>query len=256
MTVQTLDTSALLAEYRLLGDARAREALVRSHMPLVRRVAHALARRGQGVTLPGIDAEDLCQVGAIGLMHAIDRFDVAAGANFEAYAAALVAGEIRHYLRDCAPLVKPPRELVELRGRVHRAAQEVRQREGREGTVAELAQIAELQVEKVTDVLAMDIAGPPVSLDQDDPEETECWLYQLIDNRYRSFQLAAEDRIMLAQGLSTLRSVSREVLEFAFYQDLTQIEIATRLGISQMQVSRRIKGALGELWKVLNSRLF
>ncbi|MNT94488.1 RNA polymerase sigma-F factor [compost metagenome] len=77
-----------------------------------------------------------------------------------------------------------------------------------------------------------------------------------MDNRYRSFQLAAEDRMMLATAIGKLRHVSREVIEFAFYQDLTQTEIAQRLGISQMQVSRRLKTATQELWKTLNTKLW
>ncbi len=243
---------SLLQEYRSTASARARDALVRKHLKLVRQIAGSHATRG----LRNVD--DLVQVGAIGLLHAIDRFDPAMGTSFEAYAGACVAGEIRHYLRDLGHLVKPPRELQELRPKVLRATAKLSQRSYRSPTPEEIAAEIGVPAEKVEEVLELEDRSVPVSLDaesQDDGEKAG-WKYQLIDNRYRSFQLATEDRIMLGQAMGRMRHVSREVIEFAFFQDLTQTEIAKHLGISQMQVSRRLRTAMGELWKTLNSRLW
>jgi RNA polymerase sigma-B factor len=99
--------------------------------------------------------------------------------------------------------------------------------------------------------------GLPTSLDEElEHEGGGSTRYQLIDNRYASFQLATDDRLMVEAALGRLRAVSREVIEFAFYEDLSQTEIAKHLGISQMQVSRRLRKAMDELWKVLNTRLY
>lgn len=246
------EVAALLQEYRSSRSARARDALVRKHLKLVRQIAGAHCSRAEG------NIEDLSQVGCIGLLNAIERFDPATGNNFEAYAGACIAGEMRHYLRDHAHLVKVPRELQELRPQVLRAVSRLSQRSYRTPTPEEIAQETGILAEKVEEVLALEERAIPVSLDadSDDQGERSGWRYQLIDNRYRSFQLATEDQIMLGQAMGLMRDVSREVLEFAFYQDLTQIEIAKHLGISQMQVSRRIRTALGELWKSMNNRLW
>ncbi|MEB3198368.1 MAG: sigma-70 family RNA polymerase sigma factor [Candidatus Sericytochromatia bacterium] len=200
--------------------------------------------------------DDLLQVGAIGLLRALAQADPARTHTFERYACSRIAGEMRHYLRDQAPLVRPPRELVELRGRVLAAQSALQQGEAREPSSAEIAAWSGLPVEKVDDVLLLESQGSPASLDQALELETGTQRYQLIDNRYSSFQLATDDRLMLDAALGRLRQASREVIEFAFYEDLTQMEIASRLGISQMQVSRRLRAAVGELWKVLNTKLF
>lgn len=245
---ETLES--LIAEYQASHDAKVRERIVRRSLKFVRQIAHGFRDRTPG------GVEDLEQVGAIGLLNAIERFDPGHGRPFEAYAGALISGEMRHYLRDYAHLVRPPRELVELRASVLSAAARLEQALGRDPTAEELAGALRLDVSKVLEVLGLEVGTRPLSLDQSEDEESGRAGYQLIDNRYRSFQLAAEDRMMLAVALGKLRHVSREVIEFAFFQDLTQTEIAQKLGISQMQVSRRIKTATQELWKALNTKLW
>lgn len=246
-----VDTNELIARFRAERDPRLRDELVRRHLKLVRQIARSYETRSAD------SLDDLIQVGSIGLLNAIERFDPTVGRNFEAYAGTLVTGEIMHYLRDSIHLVRPPRELVELRSTVRAATSKLSQTVERTPTVDELAIETGLPAQKVEEVLALDQAHV-VSLDDEGDEDGESprVRYHLVDSKYRSFQLAAEDRIMLAQAMGRLKHVSREVIEFAFYQDLTQTEIAQQLGISQMQVSRRIKAATQELWKVLNSRLW
>ena len=242
----------LLGAFQRSRDRQTLQALVKLHLPLVRRIASAHAERRDGETL-----EDLCQVGAIGLLRAIDRFDPGFGRPFEAYASACITGEIRHFLRDNGQIVRVPRELQELRPQVIRATARLAQDLHRAPTAAEIAAEIGATADKVAEVLELIEAGGPVSLDDESGTEPgKALKYHIIDNRYRSFQLAAEDRIMLGQAMARLKDVSREVIEFAFYEDLTQTEIAKNLGISQMQVSRRVRAALGELWKLLNSPLW
>lgn len=245
------ETNDLIACFRAARDPRVRDEIVRRHLKLVRQIARSYEVRSAD------SLDDLIQVGSIGLLNAIDRFDPSRGKNFEAYAGTLVTGEIKHYLRDSIHLVRPPRELVELRSTVRAATSKLSQSVERAPTVDELALETGLPAMKVEEVLALD-RSRVVSLDEEGDEDAEAprLRHHIVDSKYRSFQLAAEDRIMLAQAMGRLKHVSREVIEFAFYQDLTQTEIAQKLGISQMQVSRRIKAATQELWKVLNSRLW
>ncbi len=241
-----------LAAFQRSREPQALAALVKRHLPLVRRIAFA---HSDGRDSEAID--DLCQVGAIGLLHAIDRFDPKLGRPFEAYASACITGEIRHFQRDLGQIVRVPRELQELRPQVIRAAAHLSQSLHRAPSAPEIAAEIGAPTDKVTEVLELIEAGGPVSLDDESGADPgKALKYHLIDSRYRSFQLAAEDRIMLAQAMARLKDVSREVIEFAFYEDLTQTEIARKLGISQMQVSRRVRVALGELWKLLNSPLW
>lgn len=227
------------------AESEAKELQFKRFLPLVRPIAqHFAATRPDQV-------DDLVQVGAIGLLRAIDRFDPTVGKSFEAYANTLIAGEIRHYLRDNVPLVRPPRDLVELRGRVNQA----RLMLGENATIEAIANLADVPCGKVEEIIAMEENYQPASLDQEMESERGTYRYQLVDNRYSSFQLATEDALMVNAALARLRYVSREVIEFAFYDDLTQTEIAKKLGISQMQVSRRLKTAVGELWKLLNTKV-
>ena len=256
-TLRKIDTATLWARVHpadgspsAAGCAQAREQLLMTYLPLVRPIAVHLAGGRPDLV------DDLTQVGAIGLLRAIERFDPTLGKAFEPYASALIAGEMRHYMRDAVPLVRPPRELVEMRGRVSAALAALEQALECEPTAAEIAELAGLPVDKVEEALQLEENFCPASLDQELETEHGALRYQLVDNRYKSFQLAAEDRVVLQQALADMRAVSREVIEFAFYEDLTQTEIAKKLGISQMQVSRRLKTATTELWKVLSTKLF
>jgi RNA polymerase sigma-B factor len=231
-------------------DQKTKDALVKRYIPLVRPIAQHFAHNRPDLY------DDLLQVGSIGLLRALERFDDSLGKPFEAYANTLIAGEMRHYLRDHVPLVRPPRELVELRGRVLAAQSQLSQGTELPASAEAIAAALDVPATKVAEVLALEENFAPASLDTELETDGGAWRYQLIDNRYSSFQLVAEDRMMLDVALGKLRAVSREVIEFAFYDDLTQTEIAKKLGISQMQVSRRLRAATGELWKVLNTKLF
>lgn len=229
-------------------EARWAEAYAQ-HGKLIRPIAQSLGRSRPDLV------EDLMQVGAIGLWRAVQRFEEGKGQRFESYAGACIAGEMRHYLRDHGHLVRPPRELVELRGKVLGAQASLLQA-GLCASPEAIAAALELPAHKVSEVLQLEENVSPASLDAEHEHGEGSTRYQLVDKRYASFQLAQEDALMLEAALARMRGASRQVIEFAFYDDLTQTEIAKRLGISQMQVSRRLKSAMGELWKTLNTKLF
>lgn len=226
-------------------DPRTRDGLIKEQLPLVAKIAAHYQTQAP--------YEDLVQVGAIGLMRAYDRYDPSLGVTFRTYATHLVTGEIKHYLRDQVPLVRPPRELVELTSRINQATQDLAAGLGREPTSDEVAARLNLPVDKVRDSLGLE--HRTLSLDEE-PGEGHCALIdQIEDKRYRSFQLAQEDRMVVAEAMGDIREQSRQIIDFIFFQDLTQTEAAKQLGISQMQVSRRLKTAMQELWATLNTRV-
>ena len=214
----------------------------------MKRIAYGLARRS---TDP---VEDLIQVGSIGLIKAVDQFKPDAGAKFQTYATHLVTGEIRHYLRDKTAMIRAPRELQELSFRINRLVQNLTARLGREPSDVEIAHELQVSVSRVNEAYEVDRRRTLISLDQalsNDAGSEQSLIDTLVDGRYQTNQMAKEERLMLAEAIKQLRNGLREVVQLTFYEDLSQTEVAKRLGISQMQVSRRLRTATAELYKII-----
>ncbi len=234
--------------YAETRDPAVRDAVIQAAIPLVKRIAYGLARRS---TDP---VEDLIQVGSIGLIKAVDQFKPDAGAKFQTYATHLVTGEIRHYLRDRTAMIRAPRELQELSFRINRLVQNLTLRLGREPTDVEIASELQIPVARVNEAYEVDRRRTMISLDQaltGDAGNEQSLVDTLVDGKYQNLQIAKEDRFMLAEAIKQLRDGLREVVELTFYEDLSQTEVARRLGISQMQVSRRLRAATSELYKII-----
>lgn len=229
-------------------DRRHLAEMVREHLPLVRRLARSHHLRS------GVEFDDLVQVGCLGLLRAIRRFDPTLGRLFEAYASTMIVGEIMHYLRDSATLIRAPRELTELRSTVKAATSRLEQQVQREPSCEEIARITGLCPAKVEEVVAMDRSVRPLSLDaaMDAEDESSPMRLQLVDQRQKAASLAAEDHIMVTQAIARLCARSREVIELSFFQDLSQQEVGRRLGVSQTQISRRVRLALRELCELMS----
>lgn len=235
------------------GDKEAREVLIEKNLGLV----HHIVRRFLG---RGYDPEDLFQIGVIGLMKAIDKFDLELGVKFSTYAVPMITGEIKRFLRDDG-LVKVSRTLKENGVKVKVARQKLQSEHGREPTLQEISKYADLSVEEI--VMAME-AGIEVesiyaSVYQDDGSEVF-----LVDKVVRgaggavgaSFgtggTLGGEDyekeallnHMLLEQLLESLSEKERELIHMRYFQNKTQMEIAGILGISQVQVSRLEKKIL------------
>lgn len=230
-----------------------RDALLQQHMELVHRIARHYSQSVQS------HFDDLVQVGSIGLLRAIERFDPNRRTQFRTYASHLITSEIRHYLRDQVAVVRLPRDLQELLPKLRQAEQALWQVLEREPMPEELSEYLEISLDKLQELRQMESNHTPLSLDQEiqglAPGSGLTVMDQLEDKRLRSFHLAQEDQIILQDSIGKIKDQSRQIIDFAFYQDLTQTEIAKQLGISQMQVSRRLKKALGELWDTLNTRV-
>jgi RNA polymerase sigma-B factor len=237
-----------LLDYSQTRDPALRDKIIQSSLSLVKRIAYGLARRS---TDP---VEDLIQVGSIGLIKAVDQFKPDAGAKFQTYATHLITGEIRHYLRDKTAMIRAPRELQELSFRINRLVQNLTARLGREPSDVEIAQELQIPVARVNEAYEVDRRRTLISLDQalsNDAGSEQSLIDTLVDGRYQSNQIAKEDRFMLAEAIKHLRDGLREVVQLTFYEDLSQTEVARRLGISQMQVSRRLRAATAELYKII-----
>jgi RNA polymerase sigma-B factor len=231
----------LLREYQNFPDPQIRNRLVELNFGLVRREAH------HWINQCTESYEDLLQVGSIGLIRAIERFDVSKGHAFSSFAIPYIRGEIQHYLRDKSPSVRIPRRWQALQRKAIWVIRELQTKLKRQPTDTEVALALEISLAEWQEIKLACQNRALLSLDAPirDEESGNASLAELVpDHRYRSFQLAQEDQIRLQQALTQLEKRTRQILEFVFLHDLTQKETAERLGISAVTVSRRVKKGL------------
>jgi RNA polymerase sigma-B factor len=225
-----------------------RDELVVAHLNLVRFLAVKFANRGEAL-------DDLIQVGMLGLLKAIDRFDLERGVEFATYATPTIVGEIKRYFRDKGWAVKVPRRLQELNLSVNRAIERLTVKHGHSPTVAELATHLGTSAEEVLEAQELGQAYNLLSLDTEMSSESERKPHPLADyvgKEDPALQLL-EDRANLERAFEVLSRRERIILFLRFYESVSQAEIAKRLGVSQMHVSRlqhkaleKLRGALGE----------
>ncbi len=221
--------------------------IVIASMPFVKRIACGLARRS---TDP---VDDLIQVGAVGLIKAIDLYNPGLGTKFKTYATYLITGEIRHYLRDKASMIKAPREIQELAFRINCVIKQLSE-DGQEPTSEQIAQVMSIPVNKVNDIIEVDRRKSTLSLDQTfalEDDDAVSLADKIPSGDYQEFLNAYEEKIMLTKAISKLKPKLKEVIELSYYEDMNQREISEMLGISQMQVSRRLKQALEDMYKII-----
>jgi RNA polymerase sigma-B factor len=234
---------ALIAGYRRTGDRTLRERAVRQSMPLARR----LALRFHSGREP---LEDLVQVANVGLVKAVDRFDPELGNRFSSFAVPTIAGELRRHFRSSAWNLHVPRSVQEAFLLVREASDRIGQRSGRPPTVSELSAATGLDPERILEALQARAAQELLSLDQPsssggEGDETAA-LSELVgadDERLAR----VEERVTLAARLRTLPERERRIVQLRFVHDLTQSEIAARMGCSQMQISRLLRRAVASL---------
>lgn len=238
------NTLELLQHLQETPSADLRNHLVQLNMGLVRKEAH------RWVNYSSESYDDLVQVGSMGLIRAIERFDTTKGHAFSSFAMPYIRGEIQHYLRDKSPQLRIPRRWQMLQRQGVLATQQLREKLHRQPTDAEVATALDVPLNDWQQAKAAFHNRSPLSLDApvNDDDAAGSSLGDVVpDNRYRSFQLAQEDQIRLQQALSTLEKRTREVVEFVFLYDLTQKETAERLGLSAVTVSRQVKKGLSLL---------
>jgi RNA polymerase sigma-B factor len=240
---------ALFARYLDKRDPVDREMLVERFLPLARQ----LARRYQRTDEP---FDDLFQVACLGLVKAIDRFDLGRDVAFSSYAVPTILGEIKRYFRDRTWSVRVPRDLQELALRVDRTVADLSLGLHRQPTVDELAAKVGADQGDVLEALEASGAYRATSLEAprgDDEEGGGETLGDILGTEERGFELA-ENRVTIAHLMRSVTPREREVLRLRFAEDLTQAEIGERIGVSQMQVSRIIRQALGRLRSYARAR--
>ena len=229
--------AVLLRRYHRDGDIDAREELVRRAMPLVRSCARRYARRGEPL-------EDLVQVGCIGLVKAIDRFDVDGGTRFVTFAVPNITGEIKRHFRDGCWNVHVPRAMKELDARVQSARERLRGETGEEPSAAQLAELLEEPVERIEEAMRAGAGYRAHSLDHAAGEDRSLLdAFGAEDPGYDR----AEARQTLRESMSELTERERRVVFLRYHQDLYQREIASQVGVSQMQISRVLRQALTKM---------
>jgi len=233
----------LLRRFRLDRDEQAREALVLMHKSLVEKVARRFIDTGEPM-------DDLVQEGFLGLLTAIDLFDMSFKVKFSTYAHHLITGQIRHYLRDKGTIIREPAWSQDLRRTVKKASANLSSQLRREPTTAELAAACNLTEEALGEVLQAEQVAKVVSLDgfaEDDSPAVDPDKIRSL--RHVTFQMPMEDRIMLEELIGNLKQIEQRVVRDFFFMDLSQTEIAKAMGVSCNYVSHLLKSALKKMGK-------
>lgn len=231
-------TRELFRRYKEEGDEEAREQLIVSHVNLVRYSAAKFKNRGEPL-------DDLIQVGTIGLIKAIDRFDPSRGLEFTTYATPTIMGEIKRHFRDKGWTIRVPRRLQELSAKVNSATDELTARLQRSPSIEEVAEYLGTTADEVLEAMESSSAYSSVPLEaqggnEDDDAPSVIDRYASVDGDLE----ASDDRIVLEEVIGEFPEADQQAIRMRFIDGMTQVEIAKRLGISQVQVSRMLRRAL------------
>jgi RNA polymerase sigma-B factor len=232
-------TRELLRRWHEEGDRAARGEVAELLLPLARSLARRYAGKGEPL-------EDLEQVASLGLLKAIDRFDVSRDVRFATFAVPTIAGELKRHFRDRGWMLRVPRDIQELSARVTRARESLTREHGRSATVVEVAAALDESVERILDALRAADAYRMMSLDEPLAGTEGGGVLDAVGTEDHGFD-RAEERAMLRTGLDLLAPREREILRLRYYEGLTQREIARAVGVSQMHVSRLIRRSVDSM---------
>ena len=241
--LKSAETRSLLEKARG-GDREAREKLISGNLRLVLSVVQRFSGRGESM-------DDLFQVGVIGLIKAVDAFDLGQNVQFSTYGVPMIAGELRRFLRDHSAL-RVSRSMRDTAYKVLQAKEKLTAATGREPSVEALA--AETGIPRQEIVFAMDAVCEPVSLYEpvfSDGGESACIMDQVGDTKNSDEQWI--EQIALSEAIGRLSARERRILALRFYDGRTQMEVAREIGISQAQVSRLEKGAISQIKKNISA---
>ncbi|UWP60286.1 RNA polymerase sporulation sigma factor SigF [Ruminococcus gauvreauii] len=230
-----MEHTLALIELAHEGDKEARDTIINENMGLVWSIVKRFANRG-------VDMEDLFQIGCIGLLKAVDKFDLSYEVRFSTYAVPMIAGEMKRFLRDDG-MIKVSRSLKETGHKAYAAKEQLEKQMGREPTLSEIAAAIEVPEEELVE--AMD-AGAQIESLQQTIYQSEGNSIELMDKLKEEgdSQETALDRIVLTEVLGTLNAKERELIYKRYFQDMTQTAIAREMGMTQVQVSRMEKKIL------------
>lgn len=234
-------TRELFRRYKEEGDEEAREQLIVSHLNLVRFLASKFKNRGEPL-------DDLIQVGTIGLIKAIDRFDPSRGLEFTTFATPTILGEIKRHFRDKGWSVRVPRRLQELSAKVNQVTDELTKELQRSPSVEEIANALGTSVDEVLEAMESSSAYSSVPLegtgsnsDDDAPSVIDHYITE--DENLAS----SDDRMVIEDAIRDFSPREQDIIRMRFIEGMTQVEIAKKLGISQVQVSRLLRRTLKKI---------
>ena len=219
------------------GDMQAKEVLLTENLNLVRSVVHRFTNRGY-------EWDDLFQIGCMGMVKAIERFDLSFNVKFSTYAVPMIIGEIRRFMRDDNP-IKVSRPIKDIAYKVHKVQELLRGVLGHEPTIQEIAEKTELSTQEI--VAALDAMQPIISLYEPTTNNSGDQLLLLDQIASANEEIDSLEKITLHEVIERLSEKERYVIKMRFYQDKTQSEIAKQIGLSQVQVSRIEKQALKKI---------
>jgi RNA polymerase sigma-B factor len=242
-------TLELLKQYRKAPSAYLRDRLVRLNIGLVKKEVHFWADRHSELY------DDLLQVGALGLIGAVDRFELNRGYAFSSFAVRYIRGEIQHYLRDKSSSVRIPRRWMDLQQQSVRVMQKLRNTLQREPSAQEVANALGVTLIEWQEAKLACQNRAPLSLDAPirSEEEDAASIGDLVADPKSNMQLQQDEKFRLQQALAVLEQRTREIVEFVFIEDLPQREVAKMLGVSAVTISRQLKKGLSTLRCVLEA---
>lgn len=236
----------ILRQYKKTADPSLRDQLICLNLHLV----NPIVRKFIGIK----DLqEDLFQVGYVGLIKAVDSFDLDKGVKFSTYATHCIFGEIRHYIRDNVGSIRIPRWLSSINRKVGQYIEHYLQKKQKLPAIEEISKDLNIDREGVIAVFKLRSSLREESLDE---EEAASALKKIKSIYYESFKIPIEDKIALMQAVERLKDIEQKIIYLFFYKDLTQTQIAVNLGISQKKVSRMLQKAISRLKEVLTRELW
>ncbi len=237
---------AKFVEYKSTHDRKLRNELIEAHRPLASHLARRFANRGEPI-------DDLLQVANLGMLKAVERFDPERGLEFSTFATATVDGELKRHFRDKTWAIRVPRRPQELHLRLNAVIGEMTQRLSRPPRVPEVAAELGVSEEEVLEAMEVGSAYRSTSLDSRPTDSSDATtLERRLGSVDHGFDLT-EHQVLLEHVLAELPERERTIIELRFFHDLTQTEIATQVGISQMHVSRLITRTLLDLRERLHT---
>ncbi len=240
-----MDENELFLKYKETGDLALRNQIAERYLNVAAMIAKKFVGRG-------VEYDDLYQVAALALVKGIDRFDVSKGLKFSTFITPTITGEIKNYFRDRSRLIHLPRRVAELRVNVKKAADEILSETGKTPTAKELAERLNVSEEDV--VCALE-AGSVVSLDRPaDSEEEGASFYDVLPAEEDAYE-KIEQRDAVQAAMKTLSGAERQLVSYRFGQELSQVETAKRMNVSQMYVSRLERKILQKLRESLKKSM-
>ena len=230
-----MEETAVLLRQAQAGDKEAREVLVEKNLGLV----HHIVKRFLG---RGYDAEDLFQIGSIGLMRAIDKFDLSYEVKFSTYAVPMIAGEIKRFLRDDG-MVKVSRTLKENGFKIRQAAEQVSKQLGREAAISEISEMTGISVEDIVAAMEANVEVESIYKSVYQSDGNEIYMVDRLPSGKDENEKVL-NHMLLEQLLSGLTEDEKKLIALRYFDDKTQMEVAKQMGISQVQVSRLEKRIL------------